>query len=77
MSIKVAVRVRPYNDREKQGNSTCCVKMVSWFFIYNIYREVQQQQLWTLREKLSHIHLTIVFGHMMDLNRIAMESLEL
>jgi len=29
MSIKVAVRVRPYNDREKQGNSTCCVKMVS------------------------------------------------
>ena len=29
MSIKVAVRVRPFNEREKQGNSKCCVKMVS------------------------------------------------
>ena len=29
MSIKVAVRVRPFNDREMKGNSGCCVKMVS------------------------------------------------
>ena len=29
MSIKVAVRVRPFNDREMKGNSKCCVKMVS------------------------------------------------
>jgi hypothetical protein len=28
MSVKVAVRVRPYNERElKMGNPTCCVKM--------------------------------------------------
>ena len=27
MSVKVAVRVRPFNEREKAGNSTCCVKM--------------------------------------------------
>ena len=27
MSVKVAVRVRPYNQREKDGNSTCCVTM--------------------------------------------------
>ena len=27
MSVKVAVRVRPFNQREKDGNSVCCVKM--------------------------------------------------
>jgi hypothetical protein len=27
MSIKVAVRVRPFNERETKGGSTCCVKM--------------------------------------------------
>lgn len=27
MSVKVAVRVRPFNDREKQGGSKCCVRM--------------------------------------------------
>ena len=27
MSVKVAVRVRPYNQREKDGGSECCVKM--------------------------------------------------
>lgn len=27
MSVKVAVRVRPFNDREK--GSKCCVRMVS------------------------------------------------
>ena len=27
MSVKVAVRVRPYNQREKDGGSTCCVQM--------------------------------------------------
>lgn len=28
MSVKVAVRVRPFNDREiKNGNPECCVKM--------------------------------------------------
>jgi len=29
MSVKVAVRVRPFNEREMKGNSKCCVKMVS------------------------------------------------
>lgn len=27
MSVKVAVRVRPFNERELKGNSKCCVKM--------------------------------------------------
>jgi hypothetical protein len=27
MSVKVAVRVRPFNDRELKGNSKVCVKM--------------------------------------------------
>ena len=27
--VKVAVRVRPYNEREIKGNSQCCVTMVS------------------------------------------------
>lgn len=27
MSVKVAVRVRPFNDRERQGGSGCCVTM--------------------------------------------------
>jgi len=27
MSVKVAVRVRPFNEREINMNSTCCVKM--------------------------------------------------
>lgn len=29
MSIKVAVRVRPFNEREVKGGSQCCVRMVS------------------------------------------------
>ena len=28
MSVKVAVRVRPFNAREKERNSTCCIDMV-------------------------------------------------
>jgi hypothetical protein len=27
MSVKVAVRVRPFNEREMKGNSKCCIKM--------------------------------------------------
>jgi len=27
MSVKVAVRVRPFNEREIKGNSKCCVNM--------------------------------------------------
>ena len=27
MSVKVAVRVRPFNEREIKGNSKCCVVM--------------------------------------------------
>ena len=27
MSVKVAVRVRPFNEREKAGYSTCCIQM--------------------------------------------------
>lgn len=29
MSIKVAVRVRPFNQREKERQPVCCVRMVS------------------------------------------------
>ena len=31
MSIKVAVRVRPFNQREKERQPVCCVRMVSHF----------------------------------------------
>jgi len=27
MSVKVAVRVRPFNDREKNMNTSCCIEM--------------------------------------------------
>lgn len=27
MSVKVAVRVRPFNEREAKNDSSCCVKM--------------------------------------------------
>ena len=27
MSIKVAVRVRPFNDRELKSNPRCCIEM--------------------------------------------------
>ncbi len=27
MSVKVAVRVRPFNDREKNKNAVCCITM--------------------------------------------------
>lgn len=29
MSVKVAVRVRPFNAREKERVPVCCVRMVS------------------------------------------------
>ena len=29
MNLKVAVRVRPFNTREKENNSTCCIEMSS------------------------------------------------
>ena len=32
MSVKVATRVRPYNDREKGLNATLCIDMV-WLHI--------------------------------------------
>jgi hypothetical protein len=32
MSVKVAVRVRPFNAREKEKESHCIIEMV--FFIY-------------------------------------------
>ena len=35
MSVKVAVRVRPFNERELKGDSKCCVKMVSYFVHIN------------------------------------------
>ena len=28
MSVKVAVRVRPFNDREKERGAKCCIWMV-------------------------------------------------
>jgi len=31
MSVKVAVRVRPYNQREKDNNSVLCIEMVIKF----------------------------------------------
>lgn len=33
MSVKVAVRVRPFNQREKDNNSILCIDMVLILFI--------------------------------------------
>lgn len=33
MSVKVAVRVRPFNQREKDNNSVLCIDMVLIFII--------------------------------------------
>jgi hypothetical protein len=37
MSIKVAVRVRPFNTREKNRNPIGCVRMVIILKIFNIF----------------------------------------
>ena len=34
MSVKVAVRVRPFNQREKDRDSTCCIDMV-FYILFN------------------------------------------
>ena len=31
MSVKVAVRVRPFNQRELDRNPKCCIEMVTFF----------------------------------------------
>lgn len=36
MSVKVAVRVRPFNERE--SGSKCCIRMVSQFTIIHFNR---------------------------------------
>ena len=38
MSVKVAVRVRPFNPREIDNNSKLCVEMVFEFFIIFLER---------------------------------------
>lgn len=39
MSVKVAVRVRPYNQREADRGSTCCIEMVSYFKLITYFLE--------------------------------------
>lgn len=41
MSVRVAVRVRPFNQREKDREPQCCVKMVR---IINIIINIRMDQ---------------------------------
>ena len=66
MSIKVAVRVRPFNDREKAGASKCCIAMVSKHFgPYLNFSRVPRQRSQIPLAKTSHTLSIIAFGHMM------------
>lgn len=38
MSVKVAVRVRPFNQREEERGSQCCVEMVKLLTFLNSFR---------------------------------------
>jgi len=33
MSVKVAVRVRPFNAREEERASVCCIEMVTSLYV--------------------------------------------
>jgi len=74
MSVKVAVRVRPFNDRE-QG-SKCCIRMVRRITFTDFYiRMALKQLLLSHRQALSVLLLlTIPSGHTMVLERTKTES---
>ena len=72
MSVKVAVRVRPFNQREKDREPTCCVRMVSKdkkYYVYKFRMDLKQYFL-ERTEKRRNSHLTILSGHMTDLKRM-------
>ena len=73
MSVKVAVRVRPFNDRE-QG-SKCCIRMVRKFTLVNRNIRTELKQLSLSHPQVLNVHLllTIHFGRMMDLERTKTE----
>ena len=55
MSIVVGVRVRPFNAREKDRNSICCIEMPGG----------NQTEFTMIQVKKRSSHLIIVFGLMM------------
>lgn len=65
MSIKVAVRVRPFNGRETNLNAKCCIKMVILKSEINCDRMVQLRQLLMMKGHQEILHLITVFGLMM------------
>ena len=77
MSVKVAVRCRPFNDREKSMNPKCCVKMVrstlfavskSLILLIILYRMAHKQFLWINKMEVNALlPLTTVSGLTMAL----------
>ena len=57
MIIVVNSRVRPFNQREKQRESVCCIDMPG----------NNQTKIFMTQEKKKHLHSIIVFGIMMVL----------
>jgi hypothetical protein len=66
MSVKVAVRVRPFNAREKERESHCVIDMVNIFF--KISKEIQQSSETSLIKK-KHSPSIIASGLMMALSQ--------
>jgi hypothetical protein len=73
MSVKVAVRVRPFNERE--SGSKCCIRMVSKFNSKPLYRTGHKLLCLTqVQDRRGHSHLTIHFGPMTDSEMMLKES---
>jgi hypothetical protein len=62
MSVKVAVRVRPFNQREEDGGSKCCIEMVSKTFAHYIYSLVPQLSFMITLTMARTLLLITVFG---------------
>jgi hypothetical protein len=62
--VKVAVRVRPFNEREKNLNAVCCIDMVIIPIKSRLEHLPSSTMIQELRESLP---LIIVSGLMMDL----------
>lgn len=67
MSVKVAVRVRPFNQRETERGSKCCIDMVNntKLLIPSIRTVQRPSSLTQLKMPPRHSLLITVFGHMM------------
>ena len=72
MSVRVAVRVRPFNSREKERDPQCCVRMVSNLYLYLIIR-LEQKQLYLMNLEMKRNLLSIILsGHMIDSKKTKM-----